>query len=262
MKLQGFERSDLLERPLLQRESMRSLLLATIALALASACAAPPAGGSGYDDHDEPSDLVPEEGGKLDGLASTFDRHDVLSDELFGDVTSLDAAAVQAFLEATPYDRRSWLADELVDGRPASEVIVEVAVGFELSPLMLLARLQVERSLIGKEARPSDHAVNYAMGCGCFDGAACDPDYKGFDTQLTCAAHTLRRWYDESAAGTGHWRKDKTRRSEDDYAVTPVNHATASLYAYTPWVLPGRGGNWLVWNVTRKFHRALFPPAE
>jgi hypothetical protein len=32
----------------------------------------------------------------------------------------------------------------------------------------------------------------------------------------------------------------------------PANHATASFYAYTACVLLGRGGNWLVWNVTRK----------
>ena len=35
--------------------------------------------------------------------------------------------------------------------------------------------------------------------------------------------------------------------------VTPANHATASLYAYTPWVLVGRGGNWLVWNISKKY---------
>jgi hypothetical protein len=32
-------------------------------------------------------------------------------------------------------------------------------------------------------------------------------------------------------------------------------HATAALYAYTPWVLQGRGGNWLVWNITLRFAR-------
>ena len=34
-----------------------------------------------------------------------------------------------------------------------------------------------------------------------------------------------------------------------------LNHATASLYAYTPWVLVNTGGNWLVWNITRKYEQ-------
>ena len=32
-----------------------------------------------------------------------------------------------------------------------------------------------------------------------------------------------------------------------------MTSATAALYAYTPWVLVGRGGTWLVWNVTKKY---------
>ena len=50
-------------------------------------------------------------------------------------------------------------------------------------------------------------------------------------------------------------RKGKTGRTLDPRSVTPANHATASLYAYTPWVLVGTGGTWLAWNVTRKYIR-------
>ena len=57
----------------------------------------------------------------------------------------------------------------------------------------------------------------------------------------------------ESAGGTGAWRKNHATRTSDSLMVTPRNDATAALYAYTPWVLQGTGGNWLVWNVTRKF---------
>ena len=33
----------------------------------------------------------------------------------------------------------------------------------------------------------------------------------------------------------------------------PKNAATAALYTYTPWILEGSGGNWLFWNVYRKY---------
>ncbi len=45
------------------------------------------------------------------------------------------------------------------------------------------------------------------------------------------------------------------RRTLDPRPITPKNRAPASLYAYTPWVLVNRGGNWLVWSVTRKYVR-------
>jgi hypothetical protein len=67
--------------------------------------------------------------------------------------------------------------------------------------------------------------------------------------------------------GTSPWVMGRSKRTLDRVRVTPSNHATASLYSYTPWVLSGRGGNWLVWNVTTKFARGfaqlgpLSPPA-
>ena len=45
------------------------------------------------------------------------------------------------------------------------------------------------------------------------------------------------------------------QHARPEAASTPANHATATLYAYTPWVLVGSGGTWLAWNVTRKYER-------
>jgi hypothetical protein len=214
-------------------------------------------GGDGsYLDHEEDSDFWPVED-KADGVSATFNRHNVLDDAFF---TALgpDAAAVQAFLENTPYNgRRSFLADETVSGRPVSEVLVEVAREHELNPILLLSRMQVEKSLVGKSSRPSQHSVDYAMGCGCPDNSGCSPAYRGLDKQLACAADVLRGKADESMAGTAQWRKGKTRSTLDGLSITPQSHATAALYAYTPWVLTGQGGNWLVWNITKKYAAAI-----
>ena len=62
-------------------------------------------------------------------------------------------------------------------------------------------------------------------------------------------------WYQGSIDGDAEWVAGRGRRTLDKIWVVPGNHATASLYAYTPWVLRGSGGNWLVWNVTRKMER-------
>lgn len=209
-------------------------------------------------DHDEPSDFeaLPDDG-KADGLPATFDRHAVMSDELFTDTGAVTGDQLQAFFEASPYGNRSWLADATIGGARAADAIVAAAEAEGLNPIVMVARMQVEKSLVSKTARPSGNSVDFAFGCGCPDGRACSEAYRGLDKQVACAARTLRRWYDGSVAGDGLWVRGRSKRTLDPSTVTPRNHATASLYAYTPWVLTGRGGNWLVWNVTRKYVRHL-----
>ncbi len=188
------------------------------------------------------------------GLPSSFRANHVMDDSFFTDSDSVDAALVQRFFERGPYNgRRSFLASERVDGQSAAEALVAAARVEGLNPILLLARMQVEKSLIAKSQRPSGNSIDFAFGCGCHDGQACYERFRGLDKQLACAADTLRRHYEGSVAGTSGWVRGRQNTSLDPQRVTPDNHATASLYSYTPWVLEGRGGNWLVWNVTRRY---------
>ena len=139
------------------------------------------------------------------------------------------------------------------DGRLTSQVLVETAQREGLNPIMLLARMQVEKSLVSATSNPGGNRVNYAFGCGCPDGRACNSAYKGLDRQIECGAQTHMRLFRRSQDGSGQWRMGRARNTLDPLRVTPANHATASLYAYTPWVLQGRGGNWLVWNVVNRY---------
>lgn len=237
---------------------VRSFLLgALLALSASlSACAISDAADP-QTEHDEPADFeVDPADGKADGLPATFNRHLVVTDELFLDSGSLTVAEVQTFLDESPYGTKSWLASyRTPDGVSAAQALVNAATSEGISPLMLLARMQVESALVSKTTVPSATKINRIMGCGCHDGAACLAQFRGFEKQLVCAGETLRKWYDASVDGTGEWRLGRTKRTLDPTSVTPVNHATASLYQYTPWVLVGRGGNWLVWNVSRKYVR-------
>lgn len=229
---------------------MRSALL--IAIALITACAADAPDGV----HDEPEDfVVATADGKADGVPATFDMNNVVDDSLLTDGGAMSVEDVQAFFEKSPYGTRSWLASYKVDGVSAAAMVVEAAQTHDVNPLILIARMQVETSLVSKTATPTTRMINRALGCGCPDGQACNSAYAGLQRQLDCGARTLRRWYDASIDGSGEWRKGSTRSTLDPRRVTPTNHATATFYAYTPWVLVGSGGTWLAWNVTKKYVR-------
>ncbi|MBA3452271.1 MAG: hypothetical protein H0T42_04135 [Deltaproteobacteria bacterium] len=205
---------------------------------------------------DEAADYeVDPDDGKGDGVAAVFNMHEVVGDDVFVDSGQMTAAEVQKFFEASPYGNRSWLADYSVNGMSAAQALVKASTQEGIHPLMLLARMQVEATLVSKTAKPTQTRIDKALGCGCPDGRACDAQYKGLYNQLVCGGKFLRRLYDASADGSGQWTKGTTRRTLDPKSVTPRNHATAALYAYTPWVLVGTGGNWLVWNITRKYVR-------
>lgn len=234
-----------------------AMVLGMVVLAWGAGCAdeAPvPEAEAPYLDAD-PADLaeVPSTTLKRDlGVPATFGRNNIMSDDFFTNVDAVDAAAVQRFLESTPYGGRSWLASAQLDGKPASQALVEASREAGINPVVMLARMQVESSLINRSTNPGSRA-DYAFGCGCPDGRSCSSAYRGLARQVKCAGDTLRGRYEESVAGSGIWNRGVAKRTSDRYTVTPENHATASLYTYTPWVLPNRGGNWLVWNVTRRF---------
>jgi hypothetical protein len=206
--------------------------------------------------HEEAADFdVDPEDAKADGLPNKFDANFVVTDALLTGSLAMSVEDVQEFFEKNPYGTRSWLASHTSEGMTAAEMFVEAGLAHDVNPLILIARMQVETSTISKTIAPSQYMINRALGCGCPDGGTCNPAFTGLRRQLDCGAKTLRRWYDASIAGTGQWRKDVTKRTLDSRAVTPISHATATFYAYTPWVLVGSGGTWLAWNVTRKYVR-------
>ena len=246
-----------MHRPMLQRFTARiaSLLLVAGAAAL-SACALGSA--EAPDDPnttDEPGDAAtpepepesPPPDGKV--MPGAFNKDVVMWDKHF--TAPMAADNIQRFLDVSPYGNRTWLATEVIDGKPLAEVLEAIGAEFQINPLILMARMQAEKSAIAATARPAASDIDYLLGCGCPDQRSCAPQYKGLANQLRCAARTLRTHFDASVAGTGAWRKGLAKRTSDNIAVTPGNHSTAALYAYTPWV--NNGGNRLVFTVTLKF---------
>ncbi len=169
---------------------------------------------------------------------ASFDAGLVLLDEQLEDAGALSAGQIQAFLEHTPHGNRSALADYSRGGRSAAEMIAGAAATHDINPLVLLARLQLESSLIGKSTATA-WRLDWAMGCGCPDGGGCIDAYEGFDKQIACAAERLRTYLDQidaSGATIAGWAPGRSQRTLDGHWVTPRTRATAANYTYTPWV--------------------------
>lgn len=225
-----------------------------LALALAVCCGAC-ATEYVVDDHDPFDYDVPPPDGKADGVPAVFDANNVLADDLLRAGEAMDVQDVQAFFEHSPYNNRSWLASASVNGVPVAQLVVDAARAEGIHPLVLIARMQVEAGLVSKTVTPSQRLIDRALGCGCSDGSSCTSSNRGLGRQLTCGARVMHALFDASVAGTGEWRRGHASRTADPRTVTPSTHATAAMYAYTPWVLQGTGGTWLAWNVMRKYVR-------
>lgn len=225
----------------------------TAALVVLAGCASgDPDGSEPPPPHEIAEDLLVTKA-RAPGVPSVFNREHIMDDAFFTASEAVSVQQVQAFFENTPYNRRSFLADEVINGKTAAQLIVDTAKAKGINPIVILSRMQAEKSLVYKTRRPSGNAWNYAFGCGCHDNRPCIEAFKGFDKQLDCAVNTLRKWYDGSVRGDGLWVKGVAKRTLDPISVTPRNHCTASFYAYTPWVQEGSSGSWLTWNITLKY---------
>jgi hypothetical protein len=189
-----------------------------------------------------------------------FDQDDVLDAGSLTDSLALPTAReVQAFLSKTPYGRASFLATYQSNGVRAADAIARAADKYQINPLVLLVRAQVDQGLVGTQYYPSPPSrVEYVFGCGCPGGTAkCDPAYAGFDRQVDCLGAALRALTDE-ALGAGvtasGWGAGRTQRTTDGVLVTPRDAGTAVLYAYTPYVAMNKpGGVWVFWNVWQNY---------
>ena len=193
-------------------------------------------------------------------LEAQFNRNNVITDAEISS-SAMTVAEIQRFLEKTPYGTRSGLASFKENGKTAAEILHAEGLRSEISPIALLARLQMEQGLISKTTAPSA-TTDVAFGCGCPDSASCGPKYLGFANQAACAAGSLRRSIDKVNDGlptVSGWKKGVSKKTQDEISIVPENAATAALYTYTPWVgesgggKTGVGGTSLYFKVLKRF---------
>ena len=189
-------------------------------------------------------------------LSAGFDPNHIIADAVFLDADAMSDSEIQVFLENHgPGHGASFLATYQVGGQSAAEVIGSAARASGINPRIILVKLQVEKSLIGKYSStnpPPQSALDYAMGYGCPDGKPCDPAFAGFDKQISVAANRFRQLFD------GDYKKywegpEQPYHVGEDTDVYPINVATGVLYIYTPWIgsypVPASGNKafWGIW---------------
>ena len=191
-------------------------------------------------------------------LSADFDPNHIIADAVFLDADAMSDSEIQVFLENHgPGGGASFLATYQVGEQSAAEVIGSAARAAGINPRVILVKLQVEKSLIGKYSStnpPPQSALDYAMGYACPDGRPCDPAFAGFDKQISAAANRFQRLFN------GDYKKEDWEGPGKPYdvedgtdVVYPVNVATGVLYIYTPWIgsypdpASGNKAFWGIW---------------
>jgi hypothetical protein len=202
--------------------------------------------------------------------AFTFDRSYIISDYVFYNSTSMNAADIQYFLNGklpvcesyTTYANIGTpipcLKDYRVDvptmepdtycggitggNLSAAETISKISTACGINPQILLVTLQKEQSLVtdtwprdGGSCLPYFNNCGYsyrsAMGYACPDSAACNPDYYGFFKQVYYMA---RQWKMYRLNPNSFNYVAGLPATIDGATFTIQNQATAGLYNYTP----------------------------
>lgn len=193
-------------------------------------------------------------------VASQFNPGNIISDALFFDSQSMNAADIQYFLnqrsgrclvgytclksysQAVPnMPPQSGLCNGFTasNSMSAAQIIAGVAVSCGISPKTLLVLLEKEQSLVTSTS-PSPSRYLHATGFACPDTAGCDPAFAGFFNQVYAAGRQLKNYglnpnsFNFRAAQTANilYHPDRNCGSSSVYIQ---NRATAALYNYTPY---------------------------
>lgn len=197
-----------------------------------------------------------------------FDPGNIIADAVFFDSASMDAGAIQTFLngkgascvagampclkdfsQATATQPGDAYCSTYPGGgvESAATIIAKVGAVCGINPRVLLVLLQKEQGLVTK-TRPTVYAYDKATGFGCPDTAACNPAFSGFASQVYFAARQFQRY---AAGAAGSYRAGRTNTiayapataAYDNInnarcgtsSVFIANKATAGLYSYTPY---------------------------
>ncbi|NCU44053.1 hypothetical protein EOM71_00030 [Candidatus Falkowbacteria bacterium] len=214
--------------------------------------------------------------------AADFNPNLIITDQEIMNSAAMNLEEIQSFLE----NRNSFLAtyrttDYYGVVRSAAEIIYNAAVNsydcsgvdvnnpqdieeakikcvkVSVNPRFLLVLLQKEQSLVdGKSPRQSQ--LDWAVGYGCPDNAACGERWRGFGKQVNSAAlqfydYMVNPRYYKYQVGQAY---TVTNTGRDPMIITPANRATAALYNYTPHVY---NGNYNFWNIWQRYFTQVYP---
>lgn len=187
-----------------------------------------------------------------------FNPGKIVSDSEFFDSSTMNAASVQAFLNAKNsgctgssclrnyhQDTSDIAANTLCKAytgehqQTAASIIDGVSRACGINQRVLITLLQKEQQLV-TSTKPSSWQYKSAMGLSCPDNADCDPQYAGFFKQVYGSAQRFKYYlahsdeYSYHAASLNYIAYSPTA-SCGGSKVFIENTATALLYIYTPY---------------------------
>ena len=174
-----------------------------------------------------------------------FKYERIMSDSSFTNVDSMSEREVQDFLEK----RDSVLAKPYRGQRP-SALIMEACRKHDVSPKVILARLQTEQGLVSRKTA-TQHQLDWALGVGCYDSGNWNEKFKGLGKQIEYAAVTLKKHYSSGQKTIG--QKGVIAMTIDGTPMRIQNAATYSMYKYCP----HKHGNKLFYDVYMGFFALL-----
>lgn len=171
--------------------------------------------------------------------AFAFDPNYIISDEDLTNPFALDRNQIQSYLDRGylgTYKTTDWEGKT----RYAADIIWRAAQQHGISPKFILVLLQKEQSLV-EDDNPTQKQLDWAAGYAvCDDCSMDDPAiqrWKGFGKQVNSATMQFSDGYLADIAATGLTQNTfgpGETVTIDGTSVTPLNAATAALYAYTP----------------------------
>lgn len=171
------------------------------------------------------------------GNASTYNPHNIITDEMMQNYQSMTLEEITQFLN----EQDGYISKHIFDNlhgkkRSAAQIVYNAAHAHKINPKYILVTLQKEQSLIEDKtvtARQLDLATGYAVCDSCKDNDPRVLANKGFGKQVDAAAGIIRWYYDH--VGTEMWIKQAHQTYNiDSIEIIPENNATAFLYTYTP----------------------------
>ncbi|MCP4540830.1 MAG: M23 family metallopeptidase [Chloroflexi bacterium] len=180
----------------------------------------------------------------------SFNKDQVLCDNDLLDVNAMSETDIQNLLD----QRNSFFKDyyDPQTGLLASHIIYTQAQNNQISPRLILAKMQAESSsiwywkdmsvLIDPSQPELGTKADWVLFYGWPDSSPPNLAYMGFYNQVHNAAQSLRSWFDDP--GAIGWAIGQPHAVSDGM-VTPVNATTIALYQYTPWI----SSNNLLWQV-------------
>lgn len=169
-----------------------------------------------------------------------FNPEIIISEAKFRNATPMSVAEIQAFLESQPGKLATYRGkDRAGESKSAAEMIFDAANAYNISPTVLLVKLQKEQSLLA-DSTPTQRQLDWALGVGKLDGGRTLHKYQGFGNQV---------WYGAKSLDTNSrpWVPGITM-TIDGSQIGPANSATYSLYKYTPHYRGNRSFWMLYWR--------------